>query len=163
MSYRVNEGRLNVAVASDRSLNVLMLEAVGRGEPLTLTISRGMKQPHENLRDCVALQVKEMSGQLEAFVWKGYQQHQGPRLSYTTGRYTYRMGEAQIDQCMAVAQLSETHLLFLFLNGTRPLDGPALRQWSHILDSFEPDHGMLPFSGVPGANGDESDGVSQKI
>ncbi len=157
MSYRINEGRLNVAVAQDSTVNVLMLEPWNHGAPLNLTISRGMKQPEENLQESVARQVQDMSGQLEAFVWKGTQLHQAPRLTYTTGRYTYRMGETAIEQCMAVTQLTETHLLFLFLSSAQPLDETTLRQWRHILDSFEPDHGPLPASLLSAADDQDED------
>ena len=51
MSYRINEGRLNLKVVVDRTIHVLTLEAWETGEPLNLTISRGMKQPQETLQD----------------------------------------------------------------------------------------------------------------
>ncbi|MES2886653.1 MAG: DcrB-related protein [Pseudomonadota bacterium] len=157
MSYRINEGRLNVKVAVDRTIHVLTLEAWETGEPLNLTISRGMKQPQETLQDCVTRQVRDMSTELQAFVWAAGPAHQAPKLSYATGRCTYQLGAAKIHQCMAVAQLTETHLLFLFLSSTQPLPKLVLTQWAQILDSFEPDHGSLPLTTSTDTDDDEDE------
>lgn len=144
MSYRINEGLLHVQVLQDRTANVLTLEAWGHGEPVNLTISRGMKQPQESLQDCVARQVRDMLAQLEAFKWTSTGRYKTEKLEFETGRSNYKLGPAQIDQLVAAAQLTEEHLLFLFLSSAEPLEEPVLEQWAHILDSFEPDHGELP-------------------
>ncbi len=157
MSYRINEGKLNVQVLHDRTANVLMLEAWGHGEPVNLTISRGMKSPQETLQDCVARQVKDMSAQLEAFKWTNTGQRKTATLVYETGRSSYKLGPTQIDQLVATAQLTEEHLLFLFLSSDKPLEEPVLAQWAHILDSFEPDHGELPNTTSSDTDDEEED------
>lgn len=146
MSYRINEGRLNTEVVYDRTVHILTLEAWGHGEPVNLTISRGMKQPQETLRDCAARQVRDMAGTLEAFTWKDTGQHATRHLTFETGYSTYTLGGTPIEQCVAMAQLTEQHLIFFFFSSTRPFDDPVLRQWRHLLDSFEPEHGSLPRS-----------------
>ena len=90
--------------------------------------------------------MRDMSEQLEAFVWKAGPEHRGPKLSYATGRCSYRLGDVAIDQCVAVTALTEAHLLFLFLSSAKPLEPLVLTQWAHILDAFEPDHGPLPLT-----------------
>jgi hypothetical protein len=154
MSYRINEGHLNVQVLHDRSTNVLTLAAWDGGTPLNLTISRGAKEPQESLKDCVVRQVQDMAGQLEGFQWQDTGRHAG-KVVYETGRSSYRLGPVQVHQCVAVAQLNDVYLLMLFLSSAQPLSAEGLRQWEAILASFEPDHGELPMPLV--AEDDEED------
>jgi hypothetical protein len=143
MSYRINEGHLNVPVLHDRSTNVLTLEAWDQGEPLNLTISRGAKQPLESLKDCVVRQVQDMGGQLEGFQWQDTGRHAG-KLIFETGRSSYRLGPVPVHQCVAVAQLNNVYLLMLFLSSSQPMSAQVLRQWEAILASFEPAQVDLP-------------------
>ena len=158
MTYRINEGRLNVL--HDRSIHVLTLEPWGHGEPLNLTISRGAKPAQETLKESVARQVQNMSGQLEGFQWQDVPPFESPttRLRYEMGRCTYRLAEVPVYQCMAAVQLSDVYMMFLFLSRQTPWDDSALRQWEHLLASFEPDHGPLPAVMADEAQDKDEDG-----
>ncbi|MDR2259354.1 MAG: DUF1795 domain-containing protein [Azoarcus sp.] len=143
MPYTINEGCFGLACEQDRSLNILSLPPRDDGTPLNLVVSRDALRPGEDLKACLARQIRELSRQVKDFKelsreggWLG----PGDDTSFPAiVIYTrFRQNTQPVFQAQCLAQMPEGKLLTVTLTAQAAFDEPLLARWKALLLRFVP-------------------------
>ena len=163
--YVFNEGQLSLRVIQERSMHVLTL-AQDDGVPLTLSLSRGAKEPGQSLQATLQQQLEAVAEDAQNFQQRpvqGLQVFQSPlmngwRPSCLFTEVTYQLAELSVHQGVGVIQLSAHYLLFVTLTHPHGFTDETRREWQRILSSFVSRGAALPEPGGDLFGADEDDG-----
>jgi hypothetical protein len=151
--YAFNEGQLTLRVTQERTLHMLTL-AQDDGPDLTLSLSRGVKEPDETLSECLLKQLESVAEDAVDFHQLALQEFRLSPSAPTafepvclTTEVSYKLGEMLVQQCVALIQLSDHYLLFVTLTQPLGLSDASRREWHRILASFVPRDVALPEPG----------------
>jgi hypothetical protein len=143
MPYTINEGCFDLACEQDRSINILSLPPREDGAPLNLVVSRDALRPGEDLKTCLARQIKELSRQVKDFKelpreggWLG----PGGDTSFPAiVIYTrFRQNNQAVFQAQCLAQMPESKLLVVTLTAQATFDEALTARWKALLLRFIP-------------------------
>ncbi|MES2887973.1 MAG: DcrB-related protein [Pseudomonadota bacterium] len=152
--YLFNEGQLGLRVLQERSMHMLTL-AQDDGVPLTLSLSRGLKEEAQSLHDCLQQQLQAVAQDAGNFQQQALQPFSLPQAGRMGGGHprclvtevSYQLGDLPVHQGVAVIQLNSQYLLFVSLTHPLGFNEASRQEWHRILGSFIPRETLLPEPG----------------
>ncbi len=152
-AYVFNEGQLTLRVSQERTLHMLTL-VQDDGPDVTLSLSRGSKEPDETLSECLLKQLQAVADDAVNFRQQALQEFRLPITASgafqpvcLTTEVSYQLDEIPVQQCVGLIQLSDRYLLFVTLTQPLGLSDATRQQWRQILSSFVPRDVVLPEPG----------------
>ena len=149
MPYLINEGRLDVDYDEDASMNVISIPSEDDDElPLRLIITRDVLKSGEDLKSCLARQVRELSRQVQEFKeqprasgWLGAGEACFPALILRTN---FKKGGRRVFQTQCMAQVTREKLLILTLTNPTEFTEKQWARWLKLLSGFVPSPAFAP-------------------
>ncbi len=151
MPYILNEGSIDINCSMDRSVNILTLAPQGNESPLSFVVTRDAMQAGEDLKSCLARQIKNLSRQVQNFKelaretgLLGTEENGG--LAAITIYTSFKQNNQQHYQGQCAAQLPNNELLILTLTSPVPFNELLRTRWKNMLASFVPTQPAQPQS-----------------